>query len=223
MSAIVLVDDDAQFRELIGSALADRGHLVIGVADAESALYELAQHAVDAALVDVRLPGMDGVAFVREVRRRGNIPLIVLTGCSDSGEEAAVLNAGGDAFLVKPVSVDELDLRVRMLVRRSQTPAPDKIQVGDVIVHPAALQVEVRGSVVQLTRVETRLLVELITAPLLVHSRSQLRERIFGTEPWAATAALERHIRRLRTVIEPEPNRPRHLVAVRGMGYRFVP
>jgi DNA-binding response OmpR family regulator len=150
------------------------------------------------------------------------MPLIALTGCVDAVGEAEVLDAGADAYLRKPVSVGELDLRIRTLVRRSSRCAP-AMNTERLVIRPDAGQVQLGDRVIHLDPVDMRLLVELASSPLVVHSRSQLRERVFGAEAWVATAALERHIRRLRAVLEPEPKQPRHIVAVRGIGYRFVP
>jgi len=222
MSAVVLVDDDGDYREVTSAGLAARGHLVVDVADAETALFELTQHAVDAVVVDVSLPGMDGVTFIREVRRRGDTPLIALTVEPDVAREVEAFDAGADAFVTKAITIKELDARIRSLMCRGSR-RQHEIVAGRMTIRPGAGHVQVGDRVIDLEPVDMRLLVVLASSPLLVHSRAQLRERVFGTDASVATNALEGHIRSLRAALEPDPQRPRQIVAVRGSGYRFVP
>ena len=222
-STVLLVEDDARIRVAIRLALEEEGHAVVEAGSAEEALEEFRRAAADVALVDIVLPGMSGLDLCRELRKTSDVPIIVVTARSDTHDVVAGLEAGADDYVTKPFVVKELAARIRSALRRARRPdtAPDRFVFGDLEIRAAAGEVRVDGELSQLTKTEFRLLCELATHAGMVLSREQLLERVWGYDYFGDGRLVDAHVRRLRTKIERNPSDPRHLVTVRGLGYKL--
>ncbi|HEU5084145.1 MAG TPA: response regulator transcription factor [Acidimicrobiales bacterium] len=224
---LLVVEDDERIRASLRLALRDEGYAVHGVADASSALTHLAGSDPDLILLDVLLPGMDGLDLCRTIRRSSAVPIIMLTARDDSHDVVAGLEAGADDYVTKPYNVKELAARIRSLLRRSQGLLEDTSgqarQLGDLEVRLAEGVVRRHGVDVGLTRTELRLLSELLAHERKVLSRDQLLERVWGYDYYGDVRVVDAHIRRLRSKIEDDPAEPRLVLTVRGLGYKLDP
>jgi DNA-binding response OmpR family regulator len=220
MPTILIVDDDALYLEALSIALADRGYNVVGAGDAERALYELSHHVIDAAVVDMRLPGLDGTAVITEFRRRSDTPIVAISGGGDDTERSARA-AGADAYLAKPVPADDLHaILLGLLVKHQATTEPLALSCGPVEVDVARGHVRIGGQRMAVAPPVLEVLVTLISSPLQVHSADRLRDVLTAAGEDAPN--VDEIIDALRTIIEPDPTRPVHLVTLSD-GYRFVP
>ena len=226
MSSVLVVEDDDRIRLALVLALEDEGYDVRGAASAEQGLAAYRTEPADTVLVDLMLPGMDGYDCIRQLRRSGDVPIVVVSARDDTHDIVAALEAGADDYVVKPVAVKELSARLRALRRRAKVshvePAsPEVLTFGDLAVLPRAGEVTRGGETVQVTRTEFRLLCELAESPGVVLSRAQLLERVWGYD-FGDERVVDVHVGRLRRKIEADPAAPAHLVTVRGLGYKLV-
>lgn len=222
MPTILVIDDDDRIRRSLVLALEDEGYATRGVATAEEGLVSHRADPADAVLVDLILPGIDGFECVRQLRRDGDVPIVVVSARSDTHDVVAALEAGADDYVVKPVAVKELSARLRA-VRRRIRPAGSDVSTmvfGDLEIRPEAGEVTLHGEPVAVTRTEFRLLCEFADHPNRVLSRAQLLERVWEYE-FGDERLVDVHVGRLRSKIEEDPSAPQHLVTVRGMGYKL--
>ena len=227
MSArILVVEDDERIRSSMRLALEGEGYLIDEAASGEEALDRFALHQPDLALIDLMLPGMDGFEATRALRRQSAVPIIIVTARTDTHDVVAGLEAGADDYVTKPFVAKELGARIRALLRRAR-PAdeePTVLTFGDLELIPEEGVLRHKdGSEIHCTRTEFRLLVELASNPNKVLSREQLLDRVWGYDYFGDGRLVDVHIRRLRTKVEPDPALPRHILTVRGMGYKLVP
>jgi len=223
---LLVVEDDERIRASLRLALRDEGYAVHGVPDAASAMAHLAGADPDLILLDVLLPGMDGLDLCRTIRRTSAVPIIMLTARDDSHDVVAGLEAGADDYVTKPYNVKELAARIRSLLRRAQgllEDSPRARVVGDLEVRIDEGVVRRGGVDVDLTRTELRLLAELLAHERKVLSRDQLLERVWGYDYYGDVRVVDAHIRRLRAKIEHDPADPRLVLTVRGLGYKLDP
>ena len=191
--------------------------------DGESALEYFSQAPADVVLIDIMLPGMDGFEVCRSIRRKSDVPIVMVTARADTHDVVAGLEAGADDYLTKPFAPKELSARIRALLRRIRTtdPAVTHLRFGDLELVPEEGVVTRAGDEVHLTKTEFRLLVELASSPGRVFSREVLLERVWGYGYFGDGRLVDVHVRRLRTKIEADPANPRHVVTVRGLGYKL--
>jgi DNA-binding response OmpR family regulator len=222
MTAVLVIEDDDRIRLSLLLALEDEGYAARGAATAEEGLIAHRADPADAVLVDLMLPGVDGFECIRQLRREGDVPIVVVSARDDTHDVVAALEAGADDYVVKPVAVKELSARLRAVRRRTRAaaaPVPT-IAFGELKILPEAGEVRLRGEPVAVTRTEFRLLCELADHPGRVLSRQQLLERVWEYE-FGDERLVDVHVGRLRHKIEDDPGAPQLLVTVRGMGYKL--
>ncbi len=217
---ILVVDDDTRTRELLRRFLAERGFRVATAADAKEAESQLAAIAFDLVVLDVMLPGEDGIAFTQRLRTaRRDVPIVLLTARGETADRISGLSAGADDYLPKPFEPEELLLRVRNILRRAPPPpsdAPDTVIFGDFLFDLNREELSRGGAHVKLTTAEASLLKVLAAAGNAPVSREDLlrRTRLSGN-----VRTVDVTVTRLRPKIEEDPRNPRHLQTVRGAGY----
>ena len=225
MHTLLFIEDDDQIRLALTMALEDEGYKVREAADGAAGLAEFAEHDTDLVLLDLRLPDMSGFDVCRALRARSIVPIIIITAQTDTHDLVAGLEAGADDYITKPVVPKELAARIRALLRRVQlqeTTTPRSTVVGDVELRREQGIVLKAGREVSLTKTEYRLLCEFADHAGAVLSRDQLLERVWGYEYLGDSRLVDAHVRRLRVKIEDQPDEPRLIVTVRGLGYRLL-
>ncbi|HEX7276863.1 MAG TPA: response regulator transcription factor, partial [Acidimicrobiales bacterium] len=223
---VLVVDDEPKILQVVRDYLADAGFTVTTAQDGTTALAQARAVRPDLVVLDLGLPGMDGLDVARELHRRGPVPIIMLTARSDEVDRVLGLELGADDYLVKPFSPRELVARVRAVLRRAEragaaaTPGP--VTVGAVTVDPQFHRVTVDGRAVELTATEFDLVEHLARQPGRVFTRSQLLDVIHGLAVESYERAIDAHVKNIRRKLEPDPHRPRYLLTVHGVGYRFA-
>jgi DNA-binding response OmpR family regulator len=225
MASILIVEDDVGIRTSTRLALEAEGHRVVEAGSAEEALEVFPTEEPDLVLVDLTLPQRDGFDCIRALRKRSDVPVIVVTARSDTHDVVAGLEAGADDYVTKPFAVKELSARIRASLRRVRDSAPELRRVG---IGTAELRIDEGlllrdGEQVHLTKTEFRLLCELAEAPGRLLSREQLLERVWGYDYFGDGRLVDVHISRLRGKLETDPTDPQHLITVRGLGYKLQP
>ncbi|HUY30434.1 MAG TPA: response regulator transcription factor [Acidimicrobiales bacterium] len=228
-SHILLVEDDERIRTSMRLALEDEGYELTEAGSGEEALELAAQAATgqpfELLIIDIMLPGMDGFACCRELRRQSAVPIIMVTARTDTHDVVAGLEAGADDYVTKPFEPKELAARIRALLRRARATegATSSLVFGELEILPDAGVVRLGGEEVHLTRTEFLLLCELAANVGKVLSREQLLERVWSYDYFGDGRLVDVHVRRLRTKVEPDPANPRHVLTVRGLGYKLTP
>ncbi len=220
---ILAVEDDERIREAVKLALEDEGWTVEGTASGEEAVEAFARQLPDVVLIDIMLPGIDGFELCRTLRRTSDVPIVMVTARNDTHDVVAGLEAGADDYLTKPFAPKELSARIRALLRRVR-PAPpghERLVFGDLELIPEEGKVLRGGTEVHLTKTEFRLLCELADNRGKVYSREELLDNVWGYDYFGDGRLVDVHVRRLRTKVESDPAAPRHVVTVRGLGYRL--
>ncbi|MEO1065134.1 MAG: response regulator transcription factor [Actinomycetota bacterium] len=222
---ILTVEDDERIRTAVRLALEDEGWTVDEAATGEDAVSLFQSNPTDVVLIDIMLPGMDGFELCRSIRRTSDVPIVMVTARDDTHDVVAGLEAGADDYLTKPFAPKELSARIRALLRRIRTTEVESanIRLGDLEVLPEQGMVRKGGEEIHLTKTEFRLLCELASTPGKVFSREDLLERVWGYGYFGDGRLVDVHVRRLRTKVETDPAHPRHVVTVRGMGYKLQP
>ena len=219
---VLLVEDDPRIRQVLEVSLRDHGYDVRSAATGEQALEEVAARRPDVLLLDLMLPGIDGLEVCRRIRAQGDLPIIAVTARSDSADVVAGLEAGADDYVTKPVVASVLSARIRAVLRRAPAPDGHTRVVGDLELLVDRAVVLRRGQEISLTRTEFRLLCELAERPGAVKTREELLQRVWGYDYFGDTRLLDVHVRRLRTKVEDDPGAPKLLLTVRGVGYRLA-
>jgi DNA-binding response OmpR family regulator len=220
---ILAVEDDERIRTAVKLALEDEGWTVDEAANGEDALALFQREPADVVLIDIMLPGIDGFEVCRSIRRTSDVPIVMVTARADTHDVVAGLEAGADDYLTKPFAPKELSARIRALLRRARTSevSSPHLRFGDLEIVPDEGVVRRNGRDVDLTKTEFRVLVELAQSPGRVFSREVLLERIWEHGYFGDGRLVDVHVRRLRTKIEADPANPRHVVTVRGLGYKL--
>ncbi len=223
--AVLVVDDEPQVRRIIASYLEAEGFDVRMAADGTQALAELAKRKADLVVLDLMLPGVDGLTVLRRLRESGDqVPVIVLSAKGQESERVVGLELGADDYISKPASPREVLARVRAVLRRTGSTGPESISVSDLEIDVVGRRVMKAGVELELPPKEFDLLVRMASTPGEVHSRAALLRDVWGSSPdWQDPGTVTVHIRRLRRKLEFDPANPLHLVTVYGIGYRFDP
>lgn len=220
---ILTVEDDERIRTAVRLALEDEGWEVEEADTGEEALQAFTRQPSDVVLIDIMLPGIDGFDVCRSIRRVSDVPIVMVTARADTHDVVAGLEAGADDYLTKPFAPKELSARIRALLRRARTIdlAPTHLRFGDLEIIPEEGIVLRDNAEVHLTKTEFRLLVELASAPGRVFSRESLLERVWGYGYFGDGRLVDVHVRRLRMKVEVDPANPRHVMTIRGLGYKL--
>ncbi|CAB4335471.1 MAG: response regulator transcription factor [Actinobacteria bacterium] len=220
---ILTVEDDERIRTAVRLALEDEGWEVEEADTGEDALQAFTRQPSDVVLIDIMLPGIDGFDVCRSIRRVSDVPIVMVTARADTHDVVAGLEAGADDYLTKPFAPKELSARIRALLRRARTIdlAPTHLRFGDLEIIPDEGIVLRDNAEVHLTKTEFRLLVELASAPGRVFSREVLLERVWGYGYFGDGRLVDVHVRRLRMKVEADPANPRHVMTIRGLGYKL--
>jgi DNA-binding response OmpR family regulator len=225
VTQILVVDDDHTVREVVVSYLRADGHTVIEAADGETAVALFRVQAVDLVVLDLMLPGIDGLEVCRRLRNVGDVSVIMLTALGAEADRIAGLERGADDYLTKPFSPRELVLRVNSVLRRATDRGPDEsapLVDGDLVVDPAQHVATLNGQRLTLTGREFDLLRFLLAHAGAAHSREQLLQQVWGWS-FGDQSTVTVHVRRLREKVEVDPNHPERLQTVWGIGYRWEP
>ena len=220
---ILSVEDDERIRTAVKLALEDEGWSVEEADTGEEALNSFQRQPADVVLIDIMLPGIDGFDVCRAIRRNSDVPIVMVTARADTHDVVAGLEAGADDYLTKPFAPKELSARIRALLRRARATdaTATHLRFGDLEIIPDEGTVRRGGEEIHLTKTEFRLLVELASSPGRVFSREVLLERVWGYGYFGDGRLVDVHVRRLRTKVEADPANPRHVVTVRGLGYKL--
>ncbi len=218
-----MVDDDTALAEMLGIVLRGEGFDTSFCADGGQALEAFRASRPDLVLLDVMLPGRDGIEVCRQIRAESGVPIVMLTAKTDTIDVVIGLESGADDYVVKPFKPKELVARVRARLRRTDEPAPEVIEIGDLTIDVAGHSVRRDGQVIPLTPLEFDLLVALARKPWQVFTREVLLEQVWGYRHAADTRLVNVHVQRLRSKVERDPERPEIVVTVRGVGYKAGP
>jgi two-component system KDP operon response regulator KdpE len=222
MTRVLVVDDEPQMLRALRINLAARHYEVAVAADGASALRQAADWHPDVIILDLGLPDLDGVEVIHGLRGWTSIPIIVLSGRSDSVDKVDALDAGADDYVTKPFGIDELLARVRVAARHTSArdPEPAAVRIGG---HVIDLTGKTVTGGIRLTPTEWRMLELLLRNPGKLISQRQMLTEVWGTEFVRETNYLRQYMAQLRKKLEPDPAQPRHLITEPGMGYRFNP
>jgi len=226
MKTILVVDDEPKIVELARDYLEHAGFAVRTAADGRAALDVARREHPDLIVLDLGLPGLDGLDVTRQLRRDSNLPVIMLTARDDELDKLLGLELGADDYLTKPFSPRELVARVRAVLRRADAsvePATAEIiRAGDLTLDLPRMRADLAGRSVDLTATEFQLLAALARQPGRIFTRSQLLDAVHGVAFESYERAIDTHIKNIRRKLEPDPRRPIHVLTVYGVGYRFV-
>ena len=223
MKTILLVEDDKTLRKTLAYNLAQENYRVIQTDDGAEALTLAREKSPDLIVLDVMLPTLDGFSVCRILRNESDVPIVILTARGNEVDRIVGLELGADDYIVKPFSLGEFLARVRAVLRRAPTARKvvDRLESGDLVLDLIARRATRNGEELHLTHKEFDLLATLMRNQGAVLSRDLLLERVWGYDYAVRTKTVDVHVRWLREKIEDEPSRPRRIVTVRGVGYRF--
>jgi two-component system response regulator MtrA len=217
---ILVVDDDTALAEMIGIVLHSEGFEPSYCADGAEALSVFHQVKPDLVLLDLMLPGLDGIEVCNQIRAESGTPIIMLTAKSDTTDVVRGLESGADDYIVKPFNPKELVARIRTRLRPPAASGSDTLHIGDLVVDAAGHEVTRGDKRINLTPLEFDLLLALASKPQQVFTREMLLEQVWGYHYKADTRLVNVHVQRLRAKVEDDPDNPRIVMTVRGVGYR---
>jgi DNA-binding response OmpR family regulator len=221
---VLVVDDDDQLRDLLTLVLQGEGFSVAEAGEADAALREIRRGEIDIVVLDVALGTGDGRAVLAEIRKLGEMPAIMISAHGEPADRVLALRLGADDFLVKPFSPVELVARIESILRRSRGPATGPSGGTSLEINERTREVVAQGRPVELTAREFDLLAFLAHSPRQVFTRGQLLQHVWESQTdWQDEATVTEHVRRIRRKVETDPDNPRWIVTVRGVGYKFEP
>jgi len=217
---ILVIEDDQSIAEIVGILLRAEGYEVSYCADGNQAITAFKAVSPDLVLLDLMLPGKDGIEICRTIRDSSGIPIVMLTARSDTSDIVTGLEAGADDYIVKPIKNEELLARIRARLRNIEPPVVNEITIGDLVIDVAGHSVKRGDKNIPLTVLEFKLLVTLAKRPWQVFSREVLLADVWEYQHAADTRLVNVHVQRLRAKIEIDPEQPEIVVTVRGVGYK---
>ena len=220
---VLVVDDDPALAEMLGIVLRTEGFEPSFVADGDRALSAFRATKPDLVLLDLMLPGTDGIDVCRQIRAESGTPIVMLTARGDTVDVVLGLECGADDYIIKPFKPKELVARMRARLRRNDTPSSEVLEICDLTIDVAGHVVSREGSPIGLTPLEFDLLAALARKPGQVFTREHLLEQVWGYRHAADTRLVNVHVQRLRAKIERDPERPEIVLTVRGVGYKAGP
>jgi DNA-binding response OmpR family regulator len=225
VTTVLVVDDEPIVRDVVVRYLRRDGFTTLEAGDGDDARRLIEDRAPSLVVLDVMLPGTDGLELCRWIRSRSDLPVILLTARGEEADRIVGLELGADDYVTKPFSPRELAARVRTVLRRAQAPSAsrERLEFGDVVLDGGSREATKAGEPVTLTAKEFDLLWFLASHPRHVFSRDQLMDRVWGHETAVDTGTVTVHVRRVREKIEDDPAQPAHLQTVWGVGYRLDP
>jgi DNA-binding response OmpR family regulator len=220
---ILVVDDTASLRKMVEEYLAGQGFRVVTATNGQEALFVAREEKPDLILLDIMMPEMDGYEFIRAFTKESETPIILITAKLEESDKVVGLELGADDYVTKPFGMRELVARIRAVLRRAEKAIspPEVLRAADVTLDKGTRAVSVDGRSIALTPTEFDLLAELMSAPGRVFTRASLLEAIQGEAIDSMERAINVHISNLRAKIEPDPQQPRYIETVFGVGYRF--
>ncbi len=220
---VLVVDDDSSLSEMLTIVLRSEGFEPIVCGDGDTELVAFRERRPDLVLLDLMLPGRNGIDVCRAIRAESGVPIVMLTAKSDTVDVVLGLESGADDYVVKPFKPKELVTRVRARLRRQDDQTPVSLTIADLDIDVAGHSVKRAGEAIALTPLEFDLLVALARKPWQVFTREVLLEQVWGYRHAADTRLVNVHVQRLRSKIEHDPERPEIVVTVRGVGYKAGP
>lgn len=223
---ILMVEDDASIREQTAVVLHDEGYDVAQAGTGQDAITQFYRRPADCVVLDINLPDVDGFEICRTLRAGSDVPIIMVTARTDTFDVVAGLEAGADDYITKPFEPKELTARIRAMLRRARGFGTNPVVMrlgGRLEIVPDEGVVRCDGEDIHLTRTEFRLLCELAASPGRVFTREVLLEKVWGYEYVGETKLVDVHVYRLRSKIERDPSHPKHLITVRGLGFKVMP
>ena len=217
---VLIVDDDTALSEMLSIVLRNEGYDTYLCATGDKAVPAFREFKPDLLLLDLMLPGMDGIDVCRAIRAESGVPIVMLTAKGDTVDVVVGLESGADDYVVKPFKPKELVARIRARVRRFDTPEQESLAIGDLAIDVAGHSVTRAGAPISLTPLEFDLLVCLARKPWQVFTREVLLEQVWGYRHAADTRLVNVHVQRLRSKVEHDPENPEVVVTVRGVGYK---
>ena len=226
VKTVLVVDDEPRIVQLARDYLENAGFAVLSAGDGPSALHAFRTRHPDLVVLDLGLPGLDGLDVTRTIRTESQTPIVMLTARDDELDKLLGLELGADDYITKPFSPRELVARARAVLRRSERAdagaGGDTIVVGDLALDVGRMRVEVAGRPVELTATEFALLATMARQPGRIFTRSQLLDAVHGVAFESYERAIDTHVKNLRRKLEPEPRDPRYVLTVYGVGYRVA-
>jgi two-component system, OmpR family, alkaline phosphatase synthesis response regulator PhoP len=227
LKKVLIVEDETDLVKLLKYNLEKEGFKVNYATDGTVALAEARRDPPDLVILDLMLPGLDGLEVCRQLRRNERFvrtPVLILSARSEEADRIVGLELGADDYVTKPFSTREVIARVRALLRRNEPAAPPRLKIhrGDIVIDPTAHSVYVAGRSVELSALEFRLLHYLASHPGMVFSRDQLLDSVWGNDRTVTPRSVDVYIRRIREKVEPKPQEPAYVQTIHGVGYRFA-
>jgi two-component system alkaline phosphatase synthesis response regulator PhoP len=226
MKTVLVVDDEPKIIQLARDYLEHAGFAVLTARDGKTALAGVRSAKPDLVILDLGLPGMDGLDVTRAVRKDSNVPIVMLTARGEESDKLVGLELGADDYITKPFSPKELVARVRAVLRRAESaregPSAEVIRARDVALDVPRMRVTVGGRPVDVTPTEFQLLAALARQPGRIFTRAQLLDAVRGVAFESYERAIDAHVKNIRRKIEPDPHEPRYVLTVYGVGYKFA-